>query len=283
MFGGVDFEVRDASFVCQRCETEFTQQRLWVADPNSDDAGPVMRPWGRTGPPPPHCPPCVAALTAEAEEREEARLRAVRMDVENPVFKARLESAGIFAPKLLRATMKTFDRRNNMNAYKAARSFVEGVMAGDLGDQPWRFFTGPTGTGKTHLIVGMDRALYGLGFKGRVALIVAPLFVDRVQTGYGDKTASALLDSVRSADVVFVDDLGRGRQTDDKASIMNELLCLMEGKPVVISSNFTREGLVARNQEFMTLASRLGPASCWTVEMVDRDHREDDPTVNSKG
>jgi hypothetical protein len=84
--------------------------------------------------------------------------------------------------------------------------------------------------------------------------------------------------SVLDADVVIVDDLGRGQQSDDRASKMNELGCALAGKPVVFSGNFTRQGLVQRNAEFMTLASRLGPSSCWTVELLDRDRRDDAPT-----
>lgn len=298
--GGLDFDVRQEPYICQRCDNEFTQATLYALEPNPDDleGEPVARLWGGENVEPEHCPACVAALKEEAERREEARLRAERMDVNNPVYINRLKNAGIYEQKLWRATLRNFDRsvpdglsgealkqaeraaRAAQEGYDAARSFVEGVMSGNLGERPWRFFNGPTGTGKTHLAIGVDRALFVLGFKGRVALIVAPLFLDNVRAGYSDRTADALIRSVLDADVVIVDDLGRGQQSEDRASKMNELGCALAGKPVVFSGNYTRQGLVQRNAEFMTLASRLGPASCWTVELLDRDRRDDAPKNN---
>lgn len=276
---GLDVDVREQEFVCQRCRKGFTQPTLFAMEPDPDDptGEPVARMWGGESAAPTHCPGCVVLMREEEEKRAEARLRALRMDPENPEYRKRLIAAGINHPKLLRASLKDYDKAANPEAYQAARSFVEGVLAGDLQGRPWRFFTGPTGTGKTLLTVGMDRALYAMGYRGKVVIVVAPLFVELVQAGYSDKTASALLASVRDADVAFVDDLGRDRQTDDRASMMNGLLCLREGKPTVINSNYLREGLVQRNAEFMTLASRLGPASCWTVKLVDRDRRDDAP------
>jgi DNA replication protein DnaC len=276
---GLDVEVRKDTFECKRCRIAFVQPILYAMEPNPDDpeGAPVARAWGGDAAFPTHCKVCVADIREEEARREEAALRAVRMDPENPEYRQRLKTAGISHPKLLYATLKNFDRTGNPEAYNAARSFVEGVLAGELGDRPWRFFTGPTGTGKTHLLVGMDRALYAMGYKGKAVVVVAPLFSELVRAGYSDYSASALLAAVRDADVAFIDDLGRGRQTDDKASMMNELGCLREGKPTGWSSNFTREGLVKRNAEFMTLASRLGPSSCWTVELLDRDRRDDAP------
>jgi DNA replication protein DnaC len=271
-------EVREQAFICQRCANGFNQPSLYVWEPNPEDpdGDPVPRMWGGESAAPTHCPPCVSLVREEEDKRAEARQRAARMDPDNPEYRKRLVAAGINHPKLLRASLKDWDKASNPAAYAAARSFVEGVLSGDMEGRPWRFYTGPTGTGKTMLMVGMDRALYAMGYKGRVVFVVAPLFVELVQAGYSDKTASALLASVRDADVAFIDDLGRDRQTDDRASMMNGLLCLREGKETVISSNYLREGLVQRNAEFMTLASRLGPSSCWTVKLLDRDRREEE-------
>lgn len=291
---GLDVEVRHEVFECARCEQSFTHPLLYAMEPNPDDPDgpPVSHLWGGDSAVPTHCNPCVEAIRDEEEARREAAARAVRMDPENPEYRKRLIAAGIKEPKLWRATLKNFDRsvqesedpdwdasvrRSLEEAYTASRSFVEGILSGKEDARPWRFFTGPTGTAKTHLMIGIDRALYVMGYRGKVAVVVAPLFVEMVQAGYADKSASGLLAAVRDADVALVDDLGRGRQSDDRASMMNELLCLRAGRPTLITSNYTRKGLVQRNAEFMTLASRLGPSSCWSVELLDRDRRDDAP------
>ena len=231
---GLDVEVRQETFTCRRCEGGFTLPTLYAMEPNPDDASnPVPRLWGGESAIPPHCPPCVETIREEAAQRVEALARAERMDPENRDYHQRLtKTVGIHHPKLLRATFKEYDKMDPPEIYNAARSFVEGVLSGDMGVRPWRFFTGPTGTGKSFALVCIDRALYAMGHKGKVAFIVAPKFVEDVQAGYSNKTAYSLLESVRSADVVLVDDLGRGRQTEDKASMMNELsgsLVLLRG------------------------------------------------------
>jgi DNA replication protein DnaC len=274
----VQMDVQQEPYTCGRCRNDFKVTVVYRLeyDPATPDAEPARRPWAEEAfRPPQNCPDCAAELEHEAEAEREAQERAARMSVDNIEYIRRLKAAGIHEAKLWRATLRNYDASESPESLASARSFVQAALDGRAEVRPWRYYNGPTGSGKSHLIVGIDRALYAMGYRGKVALIVAPLFVKRVQAGYADNSSDALINSVLEADVVLVDDLGRGPQHDNKAQIMNEMLCLLAGKAVAISSNYTRDGLELRNGEYMTLASRLGPASCVGVALTGRDRRED--------
>ena len=224
------------------------------------------------------CEPC----KAEAEEAEaEAAIRAQveqRSRPDDPPFIKRLEAGGI-SPNLYGATLKNFDASENPEARESVRSFVKAIInpEANADARKWLYLWGAVGLGKSHLLVGAARALHVTGYSGRVVVDSSPHLVRRVQSGYGKGDSDQIVDARVSADVWMLDDLGRGKQKDDAVAIISEILHSREGRWTFITSNYMRQGLPSRHEDYETLASRLGPRSCVIVEAKGRDRREDQP------
>ena len=221
------------------------------------------------------CPECVRkADEAEAEAAARA-LVAERQRPDHAPFVRRMTAAGI-SPNLYGATLRNYDAAENEIPLAAARAFVKSILDRENEVRRWLYLWGPTGTGKSHLLVGIARALHVMAYSGKVVIDTAPQLVRRVQSGYGSGKADGLIEARIEADVWLLDDLGRGKQKDDAVSILGEILHAREGRWTAISSNFAREGLPERHNDYETLASRLGPRACNTVEVAGRDRREDE-------
>jgi DNA replication protein DnaC len=220
------------------------------------------------------------AETAEAAERER-EARAYRAAPDNPEYIARLVQAGFDDERLHPATLRNFDTADNPRGHAAAINFVKAILnrdnakAGEI--RRWLYLHGFTGVGKSHLLIGIDRALYVAGFPGRVVIDVIPSLVRRIQSGYSSGRADDLVESRLTADVWLGDDLGRGKQRDDAVWLVSEIGCRRVGRWTAWSSNYDRAGLVRRNEEYEVLASRLGPAYCWGEVLAGRDRRDDAP------
>lgn len=222
------------------------------------------------------CDRCVR-MAEEHESAEAARLQLVeRSRPDHEPFVRRMRAAGI-SPNLHGATLRNFEPGENAGALAAARGFAKALL-GSKGSEDvrrWLALWGPTGTGKSHLLVGVARALYVAGYAGKVVVDTAPHFVRRVQSAYSTGGADGLIESRIDADVWLLDDLGRGKQKDDAVSIIGEVLHAREGRWTMMSSNYRREGLPERHPDYETLASRMGPRYCDVVEVTGRDRRED--------
>ncbi len=102
---------------------------------------------------------------------------------------------------------------------------------------------GSPGVGKTYLMKAFFREL----LRDEVTVIWwrAHKLVKRIQSSYGDPSRSnereSLIERAASHDVVFVDDLGKERGSEDVETIMWELFDTIyeSGSTLVLSSNFT--------------------------------------------
>jgi hypothetical protein len=133
-----------------------------------------------------------------------------------------------------------------------------------------------TVTHNSHLLTGIARALYVTGYAGKWIIDTAPNLVRQVQGRYGSGEADRMKQTRIDADVWLLDDLGRGKQKDDAVDIINEILHARVGRRTVISSNFHRQGLTQRHNDYETLVSRLGGRYCQSVEVKGKDRREDE-------
>jgi DNA replication protein DnaC len=268
----VSGEVSQDPHTCVKCGAEFLRPVVVLGE------GRVI---GRIDPANALCPACTEAAR-EAEEAAAAELRRRdRAATRNAQYVERLKRGGLTDPKLWGATLDNFDASETPDALEAARAFVGKVLKRD-GDDPmrWLFFAGPTGNGKSHLLVAIDRALYVADFRGSVIIDCAPALVRRIQRSYGrGGEADAQIQRRVNADVWICDDLGRGKQSGDAVRIANEILCERAGRPTALTSNYDRTGLSERHDDYETLVSRLGDAYCRTVLMTGRDRREDQPNL----
>jgi len=129
----------------------------------------------------------------------------------------------------------------------AALEAARGIVAGRRGRG--MLLMGPPGRGKTHLVVGLGRALVegerDAGYYNAVRL------VSRVQDTYGEhggagETRRAIVESVASHEVVLLDDLGKEHASPNVESIIYELFDALHAARVtlVVATNVpaTRDG-----------------------------------------
>ena len=128
---------------------------------------------------------------------------------------ARLRRAAI-PREYERATLSNFEQQpHTARAWATAVKFVEEFIPGNR-DIVGLLLTGNTGTGKTHLAVGMLRRLIeDKGIDGR--FVETRELLDRLRNSYHDnaqETQEQILRPLWAADLVVMDDLGATRPTD---------------------------------------------------------------------
>jgi DNA replication protein DnaC len=269
----VEGRIDDVECICLRCTSEFLSKVIILPstiDPRDPESGRTFR-QART---PELCPDCRKADDDRDRLRREEEERRHRALPNNRQYAQRLQAVGIQDERLWIATLENYDAGECPEGLASARRFVTALLNGARPSPSWLFLSGPTGTGKTHLLVGIDRALWVAGYPGEVVLDVAPYAIKRIQQGYATNESDRMIERRVRAAVWLCDDLGRGSQTNDRVQIITEIAALRGGMPTVLTSNYTAQGLEDRHEEYMTLASRLGGSVCETPAMVGRDRRE---------
>jgi len=105
-------------------------------------------------------------------------------------------------------TFESFDAKRHpdvQQAYTAARGFAR---------KPSRclILWGLYGTGKSHLCNAVGNALLAEG--KNVLAFTAPDFLDMLRSGYTDNSYNSLLNVVKTAEVLIIDDLGTQKDTE---------------------------------------------------------------------
>ena len=148
-------------------------------------------------------------------------------------------------------------------------------------------FVGPPGTGKTHLAVGLLRALASR--KGAKVIFAEQreLLKDLQSTfdGAGGRTESDVLAPVLEAEVLLLDDLGAGRTTAWAQDVMHDVLAHRYNRklPTVMTTNRATgddDDNAAAPSDAPTLRDRLGDAlmsriyeMCRVIPVTGEDFR----------
>lgn len=159
-------------------------------------------------------------------------------------------------------TFSTFDepdppqgRGSNQAAYETARSFAQAPVG-------WLLLTGPTGTGKTHLLAAIAHAC--LAQARPVAFATTPELLDALREGFDEPDFGyhARLTQLRHIAVLLLDDLGAEASTTWAQEKLFQLLNARynAGRPTVIATNLPLRKLAPR------LRSRL--TDCQLVQTV---------------
>lgn len=115
----------------------------------------------------------------------------------------------------------------------AALEAARGIVAGER--RRGMLLMGPPGRGKTHLVVGLGRAL--IEGERDAGYYNAARLISRVQDTYGangGETRRAIVEAVASHEVVLLDDLGKEHASNNVESIVYELFDALHAARVTL-------------------------------------------------
>jgi hypothetical protein len=262
----VTFHDQDAT--CSVCAEVFVWAKGFVGDEPMPIRGPKL------------CPECLQDDEPKAAQQEQEPNRDERILV-------LLDEAGVNVRKHGRCLLVDGTRRGiefdtsecGPTPLETAHVFVEEALTcGRWGYVQGISFMGSLGNGKTHLAVGIIRALL-LDERidpGRVIFDRADRLITIIQDTYGTGQTGKLLDRRERAHLLVIDDIGREKATPDTLRIIVDLINAREGHPTVTTSNYTPAGLASRwagSEGWQRLASRLGPQNFRQVEVTGHDRR----------
>jgi DNA replication protein DnaC len=203
--------------------------------------------------------------------------------------------------RILRANVPALYSRSSLDSFtllpemdisqRQALFIARGYVADWPLDQGGLLFTGMVGTGKTHLAVGILRAV--MIEKGATArFYYLPDLLKRMQNTYGPGAAeneSAILDELAKSDLIVMDELGGGRVTEWSYQAIELIVGRLYNRNanVIFTTNLlnappgtTDENPVRSAVREETLGDRIGArvhsrlqGMCRTVEMRGPDFR----------
>lgn len=213
----------------------------------------------------------MAAETAKSTDRERVERAAKILDM--------IAKAGANATEHRFAELATFDATETDGvAVALARQFVKDVKAAGPYDQVrGAYFWGNTGTGKTHIAVGVLRALLLETDMAPHEIVYdhAAELIARIQNAYNGGSSFELLERRFDAKVWILDDLGTERASDDVARHLTLIFTRRALRPTLITSNMPPEQFERRSPELNRVGSRMGPAYFRIAQVQGRDRRFD--------
>ncbi len=131
------------------------------------------------------------------------------------------------------------------------------------------FFCGPYGYGKTHLLNAIAWEAQRLRPDARVVYLTAERFLSTFVRATQDRTMAAFKDSLRSADMLLIDDVQFvGGKTGTQEELLSTLTALIEdGKKIIISAD---RPPMALTEVEPRLRSHLASGLTCPVEPADR-------------
>ena len=176
------------------------------------------------------------------------------------------------------ATLDSFDDSRSPRALREARQFVrDTIAAGPHDPVAGLYFVGDDkGAGKTHLAVGIMRAIHEARPDLTIVFDRVDRLITRVQDSYGTGTTDTLIETRAKADVWIADDLGREKGTADALRTLCTIFDERMKAPTVYTSNCTPRELAPRysdDQMWARVASRLGDANLRYAEVSGPDRR----------
>ncbi len=157
------------------------------------------------------------------------------------------ERSGI-SGEFLQKSFASFDTRGNpvlAGARNKAEGYVKNFAASRHGRHNSIMFCGQPGAGKTHLGTAICSSLMAMG----IPVIYMPYrnAMTRIKQHIGDEAAySKELGIYMDADVLYIDDMLKGRLTDTDINVMYEIINhrYMHNLPLIISTEKDLDGLL---------------------------------------
>ena len=150
-----------------------------------------------------------------------------------------LYALGVNTRKHGHATLENFDATHAAKAIDAARDFTHDTICAGKHDRVQGLYLvhDTKGTGKSHIAVASMRAVHEARPDARVVYMPTDRFITKVQDSYGTGETDKLVEMMRAAHLLVLDDLGREKATDDALRTLCTVLDEREGAPTVITAN----------------------------------------------
>lgn len=228
-----------------------------------------------------------AQLCGKCPPVETERERRLRMGYQSqPDVREGLADAGVNVRRHGRCTLEVGTERgqsfdcseSGQLPLRAACEFAdEVVQAGPMEAVRGLLLCGPTGTGKTHLAVGICRRVLEAksNMWGKVVFDAADRFIIEAQDTYGSGQTGAFLERRDTAALWVLDDLGSEKATDDALRLLFSVINRREAYPTVVTTNYAPDELERRwkgSDWWARVASRLA-GNFRMVEVGGRDRR----------
>jgi DNA replication protein DnaC len=162
----------------------------------------------------------------------------------------KLERCGV-PVAMLDASLESYEPTSKLQRGSLAlcRRYVEEFAALERHRRGLQIYGPATGIGKTHLAVGVLRALVTDSIVERPLFVFVPEFLDRIRQSFDDKTGKTgrMMERVRQADLLVLDDLGAERTSE---WVQEQLTIILNarwshGLSTIITTNASLEELRA--------------------------------------
>lgn len=213
------------------------------------------------------CPGCSEADEAPTSDRE-------------TTIRRKLDEAGVNVDAYADATLSSFEAGEDEEALAAARRFVEIFRKRKTG-RPWLYLHGPTGNGKTHLAVAVQRKIIEDGLlHRRTRFVNFEMLLLQIQETYdkgeGD-SAHRLVKRYADYELLVVDDVGVSGFSDHTYKMAYLIAEQRTGRPTIWTSNLSPQSLQGEHPEMDRVVSRVlgnvGENCEFLVNLTGRDRR----------
>ena len=189
-----------------------------------------------------------------------------------------LDSVGVNIRKHGGCTLENWEAGDSDKPVAAAREFIASVGgAGWAEHVRGLYLTGDTGTGKTHLAVGILREVLMSARIDPVRVVFdrAARLITEIQDTYGTGGTEKVLAKRENAALWVLDDFGAEKASENVLRIFTDLFSAREGHPTVITSNLDPHSLTARwsGEDWARLSSRLASQNFRAVSVKGADRR----------
>ena len=202
------------------------------------------------------CPLCLGACAVPVEGRFQSCIRPEPLRVVGLMNEARIPA------RYLEADLKKFSNFTGSGKLVVPKlqqwveKFVPGRSSGIL-------LTGSVGVGKTYILSGLAKSLALAGFSVRFTDFFQLL--GELKEAYGNaQAAPVLLKPLQDVDVLVIDELGKGRNTEWELSIADSLISerYNGNKCIIASTNYSlKESPESAAQRQLDIYSGAGAAS----------------------
>lgn len=191
-----------------------------------------------------------------------------------------LDVLGVNTPDHGHATIDNFDATDSPTAPVAAREFVRDTVASSRHTRVkgLYLFGSEKGTGKSHLAVGIMRAIHLERPDLSFVYDRADRLIARIQDSFGKGSTDRLIEQIARCGVYVLDDLGREKGTESALRTICTILDERQGRPTVVTSNALHDDLGAKyapslRDVWERVDSRLGDNVYRFIHISGHDRR----------